>query len=159
MTAHQDFQILIHQLRSQLQDWDDLQGADCPESDRSNPAQSNPDRLPAPIASSPSNSDRSNSDRSNSDRLNLAPALAQLQAHYQTQLLSAPSPSDSSQAARFQSLQTEIAKQMRLLGLDGLFLKTARHPEKFRDRLQHISQRLELLDKYCAAIVALAENR
>ncbi|MGA1264937.1 MAG: heterocyst frequency control protein PatD [Prochlorothrix sp.] len=86
------------------------------------------------------------------DRPSLAAALAQLQAQYHSQILPAPAPVADPLAARFQSLQTEIAKQMRLLSLDAMFLKTARQPEKRLDRLAQMRQRLDLLEKYCEAI-------
>ncbi|MEB3162664.1 MAG: heterocyst frequency control protein PatD [Prochlorothrix sp.] len=86
------------------------------------------------------------------DRPSLAAALTHLQAQYHSQILPAPAPATDPLAARFQSLQTEIAKQMRLLSLDAMFLKTARQAEKRLDRLAQMQQRLDLLEKYCEAI-------
>ena len=53
---------------------------------------------------------------------------------------------------RFQAIQTEVHKQMRLLALDMMFLRKAHSGAKQALRLQQIEQRLNLLQTYCGAI-------
>lgn len=57
--------------------------------------------------------------------------------------------------SQFQPIQTEVTKQLRLLETDLLFLQTARQPAKSQQYKQRISERLTLLLRYCAAILAL----
>jgi predicted nucleic acid-binding protein len=57
--------------------------------------------------------------------------------------------------AQFQPIQTEVTKQLRLLETDLLFLQTARQPAKAQHYKQRIADRLTLLQRYCAAILAL----
>lgn len=61
---------------------------------------------------------------------------------------------DEAIALRLQSIQTEISKQLRLLAMDTMFLKTARQPETNQQRRQQIGDRLNLLERYCEAILA-----
>lgn len=71
-----------------------------------------------------------------------------------------PSDQDTEQGvanfqAQFQPIQTEVTKQLRLLETDLLFLQTARQPAKAQQHKQQIAERLALLQRYCAAILAL----
>lgn len=61
---------------------------------------------------------------------------------------------DEAIALRIQSIQTEISKQLRLLAMDTMFLKTARQPETNQQRRQQMGDRLDLLERYCEAILA-----
>ncbi|GEM_PF-3728428 len=62
---------------------------------------------------------------------------------------------DEAIALRIQSIQTEVSKQLHLLAMDTLFLKTARQPETARHRQQQMADRIDLLLRYCEAILAL----
>jgi hypothetical protein len=55
---------------------------------------------------------------------------------------------------RLQSLQVEIAKELRLLQVDMLFLQTAKQPETVAHRQQQIQNRLGTLLRYCAIVLA-----
>lgn len=56
-------------------------------------------------------------------------------------------------ASRIQSLHTEMHKQLRLLGMDVMFLRSARSPETLRERKIQVSERLKTLIGYCAALL------
>lgn len=62
---------------------------------------------------------------------------------------------DEAIALRIQSIQTEISKQLRLLSMDTMFLKTARQPETSQQRRQQMADRIDLLLRYCEAILTL----
>lgn len=62
---------------------------------------------------------------------------------------------DEAIALRIQSIQTEINKQLRLLTMDTMFLKTARQSETSQQRQQQMADRIDLLLRYCEAILAL----
>lgn len=51
------------------------------------------------------------------------------------------------------SVLVEINKQMRLLGMDGMFLQTARQAETFETRLEQVRDRVKRLVSYCSAIL------
>jgi hypothetical protein len=55
---------------------------------------------------------------------------------------------------RLQSLQVEIAKELRLLQVDLLFLQTAKQPETVAHRQQQIQSRLANLLRYCAIVLS-----
>lgn len=54
---------------------------------------------------------------------------------------------------RFHSVLVELKKQMRLLEMDGMFLKTARQVETVQGRLSQIRDRVTLLMNYCAVLL------
>ena len=56
-------------------------------------------------------------------------------------------------ATKLQSIQTEIAKQFRLLSTDVLFLKAARQPSTASQRQKQIGDRLTLLRQYCEVVL------
>jgi hypothetical protein len=58
-------------------------------------------------------------------------------------------------AQQLEAFQVEINKQLKLLGVDCLFLQTAKQPQTLRDRLSQMQTRLELLERYCEGILAL----
>lgn len=92
--------------------------------------------------------------------------LAEIQ-QVQRQILSFQPPSTDAEAedvgsqavdnfqTRFQPIQTEVAKQLRLLETDLLFLQSARQAATAQQHKQRIDDRLTLLLRYCAAILAL----
>jgi hypothetical protein len=55
---------------------------------------------------------------------------------------------------RLQSLQVEIAKELRLLQIDLLFLQTAKQPETIAHRQRQIQSRLGTLLRYCGIVLA-----
>jgi hypothetical protein len=62
---------------------------------------------------------------------------------------------DSEDSLKARSIQVEINKQMRLLATDLLFLQAARQPTTANQRQQQIGDRVDLLLRYCAALMEL----
>lgn len=86
----------------------------------------------------------------------LREAVAQITQQFQQQMVTVNvAAMDEAIALRVQSIQTEISKQLHLLAMDTLFLKTARQPETTRQRHQQMAGRIDLLLRYCEAILAL----
>lgn len=56
---------------------------------------------------------------------------------------------------RVRSYQTEMSKQLRLLGMDMMFLQAARQPSTANARLTQISQRIQTLISYCDTLLQL----
>lgn len=54
---------------------------------------------------------------------------------------------------RIHSILVEINKQMRLLGMDAMFLKTARQRETVQGRVGQIRDRVTLLMNYCTVLL------
>ena len=54
---------------------------------------------------------------------------------------------------RVQSVQVEINKQLRLLGVDALFLQTSRQRSTTEQRQQQVYDRLQTLIRYCEAVL------
>lgn len=54
---------------------------------------------------------------------------------------------------KVRSYQTEISKQLQLLGMDMMFLQAARQQQTATVRQNQISQRLQTLIGYCNAII------
>lgn len=52
-----------------------------------------------------------------------------------------------------QAIQTEMLKQLRLLDTDLLFLQAARQSTTLQQRKRQMGDRLQLLQRYCAAIL------
>lgn len=56
---------------------------------------------------------------------------------------------------RVRSYQTEMSKQLRLLGMDVMFLQAARQPETAACRQEQLSHRIQTLISYCNALLKL----
>lgn len=77
-----------------------------------------------------------------------------LQAQFQQQVVTLDlSGLEGAIAAQVSSLHTEMAKQLRLLSMDLMFLQTARQPETVRQRTEQMGDRLHLLMRYCDAVL------
>ncbi|MBR8839442.1 MAG: heterocyst frequency control protein PatD [Stigonema ocellatum SAG 48.90 = DSM 106950] len=73
-----------------------------------------------------------------------------LRQFFQQQILPlADVDTDSPDAGRVQSYQTEMSKQLRLLELDVIFFQAARQPSTAQIKLDAISDRLTTLIGYC----------
>ncbi len=59
---------------------------------------------------------------------------------------------------QIRSYQTEISKQLQLIGMDVRFLQAARVPETAANRQNQLRERLPTLLKYCHAIVQLTQS-
>ncbi len=56
---------------------------------------------------------------------------------------------------RVRSYQTEMSKQLRLLGMNVMFLQAARQPGTAIDRQMHLCDRLQTLIGYCDVLLQL----
>jgi oligoendopeptidase F len=90
--------------------------------------------------------------KSSSNQQVIQERLAQIQQFHQN--LANLNLLDETIQAQLQPIQTEISKQLRLLETDAIFLKAARQPATAEQRQQQIQQRLELLLKYCDAVIS-----
>jgi hypothetical protein len=88
--------------------------------------------------------------------------VAALQQNFQTvrqyfeqQIISLTSDNlDEAITPRWQSLQTELKRELRLLTTDMLFLNSSRQPETKQARLKAISDRLAKICGYCQAMLS-----
>jgi len=60
---------------------------------------------------------------------------------------------DPAIASQVRSYQTEINKEMRLLGMDVMFLQAARQPTTTQQRQSQMSDRISTLIRYCNALL------
>lgn len=58
-------------------------------------------------------------------------------------------------ASRWQSVQTEIHKQMRLLEADLMLLQASRSSATFQSRTANVTARIKTLIQYCEALLQL----
>jgi hypothetical protein len=83
----------------------------------------------------------------------LQPGFDQLQQHLQQALKLDMWGLEPAIAAQIAALHTEMAKQLRLLSMDMMFLQTARQPETVQRRMAQMGDRLRLLVRYCEAVL------
>jgi hypothetical protein len=80
--------------------------------------------------------------------------LTELQQFFQDQILSLNADElDSEIAQRVQSYQVEMNKQLRLLGMDVMFLQAAQQATTNRQRRSQVSERLRILIRYCEVVL------
>lgn len=70
------------------------------------------------------------------------------------QVVSSKADGDEDLQVKVQSYQTEINKQLRLLEIDLMFLKTTRQATKTEQRWGMMGDRLHLLVLYCDALLS-----
>lgn len=87
-------------------------------------------------------------DSTDLDRSELGQKLRSLQKFFQREIQ--PIQSDDYQT---HSVLVEVNKQMRLLGMDAMFLQTARQTETIANRVGQIRDRIQLLTNYCTVIL------
>lgn len=88
------------------------------------------------------------------DAQKLRQSFLTLQQFFQQQIVSLDSSDlDSSDAPRVRSYQTEISKQLNLLGVDVMFFQAARQPQTAQTRLMQINKRLQTIISYCNTIM------
>lgn len=86
----------------------------------------------------------------------LRTTVLQMQQRFQLQILPLTATvAATEQRNRIDALQIEINKQLRLLETDTLFLQAARQPDTAQQRKQQMQSRLEMLSRYCTAILTL----
>lgn len=94
------------------------------------------------------------------DDTNIKTSLVQekcrnLQAYFEQQIIPLDSEElDMAIAARWQSVQTEIKREFKLLTTDVLFLASCRQPATRARRLKSISDRLAKLISYCQIMLS-----
>jgi hypothetical protein len=92
------------------------------------------------------------------DYSTLQTSVQEIQNFFQQKILPVNlEPLGAIQAAKIQSFQVEINKQLRLLGTDLMFLQAARQSATQHQRQQQISDRLDLLRRYCEAVLAVED--
>jgi hypothetical protein len=80
----------------------------------------------------------------------------EIQQLFQSQIASlSPDEIAPEYASRWQSFQTEIYKQMRLLQTDLMMLQASRSPATSRSRSSGVSDRIHTLIQYCEALLQL----
>lgn len=88
------------------------------------------------------------------DSAALKPKVAALQQLFRSQILSLPKDElPLTLQHRVQLYQVEIDKQLRLLGMDVLFLQSARQAVTLEQRCGQIRDRLHTLRRYCEALL------
>jgi hypothetical protein len=75
----------------------------------------------------------------------IAAAVAELGAQLNPATLQAP---DGMGEGRWRAIAVELHRQLRLLELDGQFLRMAKQPDTLRRRLQQMAERLDPLRQY-----------
>jgi hypothetical protein len=90
------------------------------------------------------------------DPVTVRASTLEMQQFFQAQILSlGMNQLDPSMVSLVQSLQTELHKQLRLLGNDVMFLFSARQPETLARRLSEVRDRIDHCLGYCEAIVSM----
>jgi len=95
----------------------------------------------------------------NSDSVSLESDVAELQLLFQDQILGlsiADLPLDVEQ--RVQSYQVEMNKQLRLLGMDVMFLRAARQAVTREQRRNQMNDRIGILIRYCEALLGTGKE-
>jgi hypothetical protein len=88
------------------------------------------------------------------DRAILHPSFQATQQLFQQQIAPLDLETlDPEISLKARAIQVEINKQMRLLATDLLFLQAARQPTTASQRQQQIGDRVEMLLRYCAAVM------
>lgn len=96
------------------------------------------------------------SDTGEIDILSLQKQFPTLQTFFQQQITVLTGQElDPAIATRWQSLQTEMHRELRLLNTDILFLASARQAETRSQRLTAVRDRLQRIIGYCTAIKSL----
>lgn len=91
--------------------------------------------------------------QSQPDVRSLQATFLDLQQYFQTTLLPTDYPDlDDLAESKLVSYQTEISKELRLLGMDIMFLQSARQAMKIQQRQAQMRDRLDRLEGYCDRI-------
>lgn len=100
---------------------------------------------------------RSRAVQANPDIPRLQGEFLELQHYFQLNIASAELPdSEDINLSKLMSYQTEISKELRLLGTDIMFLQSARQPLKVQQRQAQLRDRLDRLTGYCDRILELS---
>ncbi len=92
----------------------------------------------------------------NPDKPRVRASTLEMQQFFQEQILSLGMDElDQGVVSLVQSFQTELHKQLRLLGNDVMFLFSARQPQTFERRLSEVRDRINSSIGYCEAILSI----
>lgn len=84
----------------------------------------------------------------------IAPIVQNLQTLFKNQIFSLDGEElEGAVLSRWQSIQTELYKQMRLLETDAMLLQAARSTTTVATRRAYLSDRLKILVRYCDALL------
>ena len=90
------------------------------------------------------------------DALTLHGSFLEAQHFFQQQIVRLDAGDlEAGDESRVRSYQTEISKQLRLLGMDVKFLQAARQQETVKARQIQLLERLKMLQGYCDRILEL----
>lgn len=90
------------------------------------------------------------------DARGLRQSFLEAQQFFQQQIVSLDAGDlDQADEPRVRSYQTEMSKQLQLLGMDVMFLQAARQPLTAACRQQQLSHRIQTLISYCDALLQL----
>ncbi len=88
------------------------------------------------------------------DAKGLRQSFLEAQQFFQQQIVSLDaSDLDPADEPRVRSYQTEMSKQLQLLGMDVMFLQAARQQQTAKTRKTQLNQRLQTLIGYCNAVL------
>jgi hypothetical protein len=92
--------------------------------------------------------------RANPDGSSLQAAFLEAQQLFQLRIMALETDElDSRVVSKVRSYITEINKQMRLLGMDVMFLQTARQSGKIQQRQAQMGDRIDTVLRYCQALL------
>lgn len=89
------------------------------------------------------------------DTAKLRHSFLEAQQFFQQQIVTLDAGELDPSLARVRSYQTEMSKQLQLLGMDVMFLQAARQEETVEGRQRQLRDRLKTLISYCDAILQL----
>lgn len=89
------------------------------------------------------------------DKAALRTDVLEVQQFFQEKILTLPMDAlDAIAQSRMQSFQTELHKQLRLLGNEVMFLLSARQPETVDRRLSGVRDRIQTSIRYCEVVLS-----
>lgn len=92
------------------------------------------------------------------DVTRLKPEITNLQNFFREQIITLPLAELTPSLQHWvQSYQVECDKQLRLLGVDAMRVQAARQAATIEQRLQQVRDRLDTLQRYCAAMLEQRE--
>lgn len=102
---------------------------------------------------------QANAKRNESDTGGLRQCFQEAQQFFQQRIVSLDAPELApSIESRIRAYNTEIDKQLRLLGVDVMFLQAARQPETASARQEQVFTRIQMLLGYCDALLAKSDE-
>ena len=88
------------------------------------------------------------------DRMLLRSEVSQMQQFFQSRIVPLDVEDlDADLSSQVQSYRTEMHKQLRLLGMDVMFLQAAKHSTTTQQRQTQLDERICILIRYCEAIL------